>query len=347
MAKKDTFLVCARDVDNKGGFIAEPGDTLFLKVPFASSSYSKADAITKDAWRKRVISSADGDDDEIIGSTGNILFFVHGYNNDLDVVLWRTRKLQENLAAQGWKGLVVGFDWPSDNSTLNYLEDRYDASLVAQRLVEDALGLVVEAQFPKDPNTKPCTINVHLLGHSTGAYVIMEAFANAAKDGAFFRQPWRIGQVAFIAGDVSDSSLSEESDWARPMYDRIFRLTNYSNGFDKVLGVSNMKRLGTSPRAGRVGLPANTPRKAVNVDCSDYFSKKNPKASDFRGTFNHSWHIGDLNFALDLALTLEGAIDREVIPTRKHVDGRLQLIVGGARPEFQSNWDIADPSSAN
>lgn len=339
MPNKNTFLICTRDTDKNGLFLEEPGNTTFLKVATAENEYSIRNAISKERWTKSVIAAADGQEDEITGSTGDILFFVHGYNNDLKTVLWRTRTLQESLSSQGWKGLVVGFDWPSANSTLNYLEDRYDASRVSQRLVEEALQIVVNAQFPTDPKTKSCTINVHLLGHSTGAYVIMEAFANASKKGELFKKPWRIAQVAFIGADVSSDALNSDSDWAAPMYERIFRLTNYSNKFDKVLGVSNMKRLGTSPRAGRVGLPSGIPAKVVNVDCSDYFKSKDPKQSKFTGTFNHSWHIGDSVFALDLALTLEGDIDREVIPTRRHGLGGLCLVGGQTRPEFQDGWN--------
>lgn len=339
MPAKNTFLICTREADENGEFLPEPGDTTFLKVPATKHSYSKTDTISQERWKKLVIAAADGVEDEITGSTGDILFFVHGYNNDIPVVLWRTRALQESLAVQGWKGLVVSFDWPSDNSTLNYLEDRYDASQVAQRLVTEALQMLVEAQFPSDPNSIACKINVHLLGHSTGAYVIMEAFANASKKGDLFKKPWRIGQVTFIGGDVSSASLTSASDWPAPMYDRIFRLTNYSNRYDKVLSVSNMKRLGTAPRAGRVGLPDGIPSKAVNVDCSEYFASKDPKQSVFVGTFNHSWHIGDPEFALDLALTLEGEIDRQAISTRRVDKGQLVLIPGQKRPEFQAGWD--------
>ena len=312
-------------------------------MAIAKREYSNADAIPKERWTKSVIAAADGEEDEITGSTGDILFFVHGYNNDIQTVLWRTRTLQESLSAQGWKGLVVGFDWPSNNSTLNYLEDRYDASQVAQRLVDEALQIVVDAQFPTDPKVNSCTINVHLLGHSTGAYVIMEAFANASKKGELFKKPWRIAQVAFIGGDVSSASLSSSLDWAAPMYERIFRLTNYSNRFDKVLGVSNMKHLGSAPRAGRVGLPTEIPSKAVNVDCSEYFKTKDPKQSTFTGTFNHSWHIGDPEFALDLALTLEGEIDRQAIPTRRNDQGKLTLVAGQDRPEYQEGWNEDRP----
>ena len=343
MPSKNTFLICTRDVSEKGEFLAKPGDTTFIKVAIAKRKYSYPDAIPKELWTKSVIAAADGEEDEITGTTGDILLFVHGYNNDIQTVLWRTRTLQESLSAQGWKGLVVGFDWPSNNSTLNYLEDRYDASQVAQRLVDEALQIVVDAQFPTDPKVNSCTINVHLLGHSTGAYVIMEAFANASKKGELFKKPWRIAQVAFIGGDVSSASLSSSSDWAVPMYERIFRLTNYSNRFDKVLGVSNMKHLGSAPRAGRVGLPTEIPSKAVNVDCSEYFRTKDPKQSTFTGTFNHSWHIGDPEFALDLALTLEGEIDRQAITTRRNDQGKLTLVAGQGRPEYQEGWDEDRP----
>lgn len=339
MSVNRTFLICTRGKDRSGKFSTEPGDTSFLRVPAAKRGYDGSDAITRDRWTKLVIGAAGGNEDAITGTTGDILFFVHGYNNDIPTVLWRTRTLQHTLSTQGWRGLVVGFDWPSDNSTLNYLEDRNDASNVANRLVDEALQILINAQFPQDGATPACTINLHLLGHSTGAYVIMEAFAQSAKKGAFYKKPWRIAQVAFIGGDVASGSLAESSDWAKPMFDRIFRLTNYSNRFDKVLGVSNMKRLGTAPRAGRIGLPDKAPRKAVNVDCSDYFSEKDPARSSFVGTFNHSWHIGDPEFALDLAMTLEGGIDRDAIPTRRYVDGRIMLVGGRQRPAFQARWD--------
>lgn len=343
MSVSNTFLICTRGKDRSGRFSAEPGDTSFLRVPASKRGYDGSDVISRDRWTKLVIGAADGKEDEVTGTTGDILFFVHGYNNDIRTVLWRTRTLQQTLTAQGWKGLVVGFDWPSDNSTLNYLEDRNDASNVAGRLVDEALQILINAQFPNNAGTPVCTLNVHLLGHSTGAYVIMEAFAQSAKKGAFYKKPWRIAQVAFIGGDVASGSLAESSDWARPMFDRIFRLTNYSNRFDKVLGVSNMKRFGTAPRVGRIGLPDKSPRKAVNVDCSNYFSEKDPSRSSFVGTFNHSWHIGDPEFALDLAMTLEGGIDREAIPTRRCIDGQWMLVSGRQRPAFQSRWDEERP----
>ena len=265
---------------------------------------------------------------------GSVLVFVHGYNNDIQTVLWRTRKLQETLAHQGWKGVVVGFDWPSDNSTLNYHEDRSDAAQVALQLVTECLGLLVAGQKPRH-GKRACQLDVHLIGHSTGAYAIMEAFAQAENYGQYYKEDWRLGQVVFIGGDVAAKSLLLDNAWSNPMYKRIMRLTNYSNGYDEVLAVSNAKRLGVRPRAGRVGLPAGADPKAVNVDCATYFLTKNPATSDFRGTFCHSWHIGDPQFALDLALTLEGGIDREKLPTRVRLaDGLALHTEKASRPQY-------------
>lgn len=340
---KSNFIICTRDVDRRGRFVAEPGDTRFLRVPKGLRSYSPSHEIkSRDRWRLAVRAAADGKEDELTGSTGDVLVFVHGYNNDMEAITWRTEAMQRTLTAQGWGGLVIAFDWPSDNYTLNYLEDRADAAQVADRMVSDAIQLLVEAQHD---DKHPCTINVHLLGHSTGAYVIMEAFNQAQKKGSLFKADWQVSQVAFIGGDVSADSLRADSEWAQAMFSRSLRLTNYSNHHDKVLGVSNAKRLGTAPRAGRVGLPAKAHRKAVNVDCSDYFCTKDPASSSFNGTFNHSWHIGDDLFALDLALTMEGAIDRHALPTRAQADQGL-VLKPGERPVFQPAWDAATPGDA-
>jgi len=343
--KESMYIICARDTDKKGKFAAEPGPTRFLKVPIEANSYDVSHEIkSRQKWRLSVAAAADGVQDEITDTTGDILVFVHGYNNDMSAITWRTRTLQKTLREQAWRGQVIAFDWPSDNSTLNYLEDRSDAAEVATRMVDDAIGLLAEAQHDE---THPCKLNVHLIGHSTGAYVIMEAFAQAQKRGDLFRSDWKVAQVALIGADVSSDSLRSDSEWAQPLFGRCVRLTNYSNRHDKVLGISNAKRLGTSPRAGRIGLPQNAHAKSVNVDCTGYFAAKNPSQSKFNGTFNHSWHIGDSVFALDLAMTLEAAIDRTALPTRQYSSTDGLTLRPGQRPAFQAAWDAESSNAAS
>lgn len=326
------FILSARAI-SRGEFFPEPGRPHFFEFP-------EGQPITADEkyrhrpqdWFERVQAIADGRAGRRSGEAGDVLVLVHGHNNSLEEIRQRHEMLQTDLAAEGWRGLVVSFDWPTSKGTLNFMEDRADAAETAHYLVSGGLGLIVKGQ------ARGCQTNVHLLGHSTGAFIIMEAFIAAEKKGEFYKNNWRIGQVAFIGGDVSSGSLNQDSQWAEPMFRRIMRLTNYQNGFDDVLGVSNAKRLGTSPRAGRVGLTDGAHPQSVNVDCSAYFSQLDPETQPEKtGWWNHSWHFGNRVFARDLAMTLEGRIDRNYLPTRERCDGALQLR-DAPRPVYESKW---------
>jgi pimeloyl-ACP methyl ester carboxylesterase len=331
------YLITVRAV-RSNAFTDEIGIVRYLRVPRAATIPSPAMA-TQGAgdlsrWVTEVRQLADGDPNpNSISVAGDILIFIHGYNNDLDVIMKRQRQLAKDLGEEGWRGLVIGFDWPSGNDTLAYLEDRSKAADVAVELVRKGVVVLANAQ------EKECRTNIHVIGHSTGAFVIMEAFAQAEKDGSLFKSDWRVSQVAFIGGDVASSSLSRTDAWSGPLFKRTLRLTNYVNPYDSVLAASNAKRLGVAPRAGRVGLPPDANAKAIDVDCGDYFLGLDPDSSVFFGDFGHSWHIGNRVFARDLAMTLEGAIDRKAITTRVFVDGKLSLR-DEVRPKFIAKWGI-------
>lgn len=329
--RKFNYVLCARNVRD-GKFGTDFGESRYLKVPRTEPASPKH-AIDAGTWFRELRDLADGLADGVISPKGDVLVFIHGYNNTPEDIARRHEVLQDDLSHEGWRGVVISFDWPCEDSTLNYLEDREDAAATAQFLVSHGIALIVKGQIKHQ-----CETNIHLLGHSTGAYVIMEAFSAAEKVGGFFKQAWRIGQVAFIGGDVSAGSLDADSDWGKPMFARIMRLTNYSNGFDDVLAVSNAKRLGTAPRVGRVGLTEQAHPKTVNVNCSEYFQNLDPKSQRQKlGWWNHSWHIGNPVWTRDLAMTMEGLYDRNVLPTReKRTDGLY--LVKGERPQFESSW---------
>ena len=97
---------------------------------------------------------------------GDILFIVHGYNMSEAEVMQRHRRLEADLRKEGFRGVVVSFDWPSDNKALSYLPDRHRAKLTAFQLVSDGIAYLSAKQTPD------CTTNIHILGHSTGAYVV-------------------------------------------------------------------------------------------------------------------------------------------------------------------------------
>ncbi|HAO33845.1 MAG TPA: alpha/beta hydrolase [Candidatus Competibacter sp.] len=318
------YVLSVRAVRN-GAFIADVGPSKFLVVPDEEVP-TPAQAITQAAWYKAVRTAAAWRNDQ--GEPrGDLLFVVHGYNLSVDEVIQRHRRLKEDLLALGFKGAIASFDWPSDDKTLAYVPDRHRAKETAFRLVSDGIAYLSAEQTPA------CTINIHVLGHSTGAFVIREAFDDA-DDKELPNMSWNVSQVIFAAGDVSAVSMATGNGDSESLYRHCMRLTNYSSRYDRALDLSNVKRLGTSPRVGRVGLPGNAPSRAVNVDCTAYYEKlaeqnssivEQDQPQGFMGIQSHSWYFGNLPFTRDLFGVMIGE-DRIVIPTRQRLsDGWIVL----------------------
>ncbi len=313
------YLLSARRV-RKQEFEDEPGRTRFLEVP-GNRLPTPAHAVKQAAWVDAVLAQGHTHTNHNTGKDcGDIAIFVHGYNNDAKSIMWRHRRLSADLATAGFKGVLVSFDWPSDDRALNYLEDRSDAKNTALRLVDDCISLLASAQF------RGCEYNVHVIAHSTGAYVVREGFDDADDRPSIAANNWNVSQICFVGADVSSRSMSASDSKSSSIYRHCTRLTNYQNPYDKVLKLSNVKRVGVAPRVGRSGLPADHPNKAVNVNCGNYFSGKDRKKAAFIGAYDHSWYFGDMVFARDLAATLQGDIDRFFIPgRRKDEHGDLHL----------------------
>ncbi|MGX5218754.1 alpha/beta hydrolase [Pseudomonas segetis] len=314
------FVVSARRI-RQGAFIAEPGPSRFLIVDtpqLPAPEQGRTGVTWINAWLQQMLAEAVWGVDERTGANrGDILIFVHGYNNSPAELMARHRQLKSDLHAVGWKGVVVSFDWPCDNKAAGYLEDRHDAKQSAMQLVTDLISLLATRQTPD------CAINTHILAHSMGAYVVREAFDDA-DDARLDNNSWMISQLCFIGADISAQSLNEGNATTDSLYRHSMRLTNYFSLGDSVLKLSNVKRAGVAPRAGRIGLPALVPRSSANVDCSLYHQALLQSAalqaadqpSGFHGNQSHSWFFGNRVFTLDLFETLKGDLDRSILPTR-------------------------------
>lgn len=179
------YLMTARRL-RSGEFTSEPGPLRFIKISRDRTSYGAADVVSSPAvWAAELQGLADGDENpNSISPTGDVLIFVHGYNNSMSVVIERTRQLRNSLRTEGWRGEVIAFDWPSANQVLNYIEDRQDGAAVAGEMVTKGIRLLSQGQI------NGCQTNVHVLAHSAGCYVTMEAFVQAEKFGKLFKEDW-------------------------------------------------------------------------------------------------------------------------------------------------------------
>lgn len=312
------YVFCVRAIRG-GAFAPEPATTRFLAVPDASQDIDPSHQMPKAQWVEAVTQDAINGQNQVTRSlTGDIVFFVHGFNVSTATMLERHRLLKAGLEREGWVGAVVSFDWPSATSALNYMEDRTDAKLSALKLVDDGLATFARVQRPE------CEINMHIVAHSMGAFVVREAFDDADDRPAVAANSWSVSQTVLLSADVSASSLGEGNPKSSSLYRHTVRLTNYANPFDGVLSLSNVKRVGVSPRVGRVGLPSPSPSKAVNVDVGQYFQHHKARFDHLRFP-GHIWYFHDQLWMRDLAFTLQGAIDRASIPTRTNGQPGLTL----------------------
>lgn len=299
------FIICARNVEglgNKKKFGSEPGNISYVIVPDDATDFTPNDRQRNEAvWLAKLTEGRILDD---------VLVYIHGYNMDRDVTLERHKILKAGLKRQGWKGELITFAWPSKKHTLLYWEDRFDGLDVAYQLVSKCIKLL-NSQIQNG-----CNMSVHVIAHSTGALIVREGFKIAQS--AMLQQDavWSVGQMIFIAGDISSESMEgSESD---ALYRHSGRITNYFSNYDSALQVSNAKRVGFANRVGRIGLPKGSPDKAVDVNCSDHYKahEEEFKTSVVNAALSHSWYFWSDTFLQDLHLTLEGQYDRNVIPTR-------------------------------
>lgn len=291
------FIITSRNV-KQGRFASESGASRFLCVPDAVRSPLPEQRVNRRSWVGQVLDAASN-------TSCGILVFVHGFNVNADEMLESHRNLEKNLESQGFDGVLLSYDWPSAGVALNYLEDRSDAKQTALRLVNDCLAVFSNRQQPD------CSINLHVLAHSAGAYLLREAFDDADDRRRLVASNWTVSQILLVAADVSSCSLRETDPRSASLYRHALAVTNYASSYDTTLKLSNVKRLGTATRAGRSGLPNNSPAHALNIDCGDYFQ------SLPNDTNSHSWYLTDPLFAKDAVLTLIGDIERRALPTRK------------------------------
>lgn len=302
------YIICTQNVKD-GNFKNEPGKTTYLKVPDSATTFTPNHKVPLSEFFGDIINEEKED----------IIVFIHGYNTEDNEVLEKHRILRKGFENAGYEGDIITFAWPSNNNALLYLEDRHDAKVTAIELVNSCIKFLVKQQ------SKNCTINVHLIAHSTGAYVVHEAFQDANTTKATAEINWTTSQILFISGDVSSDSMLTER--AESIYMHCNRLTNYFNPYDNVLSISNIKRVGAKNRVGRVGLPQNSPEKAVDINCGYYYNTNIEHINVLKGIKSHSWYFYSEVWYKDALDTIYGELDRTVIPTRKETNGELSLSV--------------------
>ncbi|WP_435005320.1 alpha/beta hydrolase [Tundrisphaera lichenicola] len=193
-----------------------------------------------------------------VGPAGenDILVFVHGFNNQMEGAILRLAQVAQDT---GFLGRAILYSWPSDGSLLlsmnsfrSFPEGSYnrDGRMAASsgEPLADLIRRLDRIQAAKSVGEGQATPRVHVIAHSMGNRVLLDAMTSLAADpieGG--RKP--LGHVVLAAPDVATNHFEDQIPAAYQVSDDV---TLYFNPADWAL-LSSHYLFTRVPRAGEDG----------------------------------------------------------------------------------------------
>ncbi len=179
-----------------------------------------------------------------VGSNRDILLYIHGFNTSYDEARFRLAQ----IAADGrFGGVPVLYTWPATGSILDYGAAKENATSA-----RDALSRLIH-QLSEVPDVG----RVHILAHSMGAWLTMEALRENAISGSPDLNG-KLGDVMLAAPDIDLNVFRQQL--ARLDRSHIFVLVAAN---DRALSISRTLA-GDRPRLG--GLDPNNPKDLAELE---------------------------------------------------------------------------------
>lgn len=236
--------------------------------------------------------------EEAVASGKSILFFVHGYNNDVKDVV-KAAEAIESL----YDVIVVPFTWPANGGniitgTASYLSDKADARMSTSAmnrmigklnfyhdlLTKARLAKLRQSTFDKHPNNviaakelftklqaKDCKTKINLLCHSMGNYVLKHTLMT----GDSLTKNLVFDNVCLVAADTNNKN---HKNWVGKL-DVRNRCYIVINENDSALSASRIK-----PGDEQLARLGHYTRK-LNADNAYYIDVTNAKGVDTEHTY--------------------------------------------------------------
>lgn len=172
--------------------------------------------------------------------------FVHGFNTNFAEGLFRQAQMRKDFDT---RGVSVQYSWASAGSLRAYATDR-ETTLVARDDLEDLIALLTRTNVSR----------IVLLGHSMGAFIVMETVRQIAiRDGrAGFR---KLQAVVLMAPDIDVNVFRAQ---ARDLAAVEVPVYVFTSSRDRALWLSAVLR-GTSDRLGSISDPSRVADLPVTI----------------------------------------------------------------------------------
>lgn len=231
----------------------------------------------------------------------SVIVYIHGYNVAFSSAIKRTAQMAYDF---DYSGVPLLFSWPSNASLLDYASDREDAIWSATYL----------AKFLLDLRSRFSTANIHVVAHSMGNQVLLNAMNELSLQQK--HSDIKFGSVVLAAPDVDNEWFTHQ------LAPRISKLAVnwaiYTSANDGALMASEKVN-----EAKRLGMPVSL---AENFDVIDTSALN---AAPWSIPESHSYYANKLPVIEDLVKHLEG-----VPPKDRHLN-KIEIADG-------SYWRIID-----
>ena len=196
-------------------------------------------SLDEEAFRNEIASHISGR----IGSNRDVLLFVHGFDTSFDEARFR---LAQIVADGGFNGVPVLFTWPSKGSLLAYGSDR-ESAMASRDALAHLLGVLA---------AEPDIGKIHVLAHSMGAWLAMEAL----RENAIAGHPdldGHLGEIMLAAPDIDLEVFRQQmARLGSFAHVSIFTAAN-----DRALSISSM--MADRPRLGALDPSKPSDKQAI------------------------------------------------------------------------------------
>lgn len=220
---------------------------------------------------------------------GDVLLYIHGFKNSFEDAILRTAQIKLDLE---FPGHALAFTWPSDAARGEALSDAYRRVETLVPAASAVLGELLELL-----RSRGTTGEVHVIAHSLGCRVLLEAVHERSRDVDTGKPRMRFGHVVLAAADVDWPTFATQ---APSLLRSTRKVTYYYSTRDMPLAMSKSLH-GDRPPIGLCPL-LHPGVDTINADAVNqlsyslghsYYSASNPLLDDLMLTIVRGLTPGD------------------------------------------------------
>jgi esterase/lipase superfamily enzyme len=199
----------------------------------------------------------------------DVLFFIHGFNTDLDGVRGAFERLNKYYCDAPSSPIrhIIIFTWPGRSPAIpyHYFNDKQDAIHSGEAL---ARGMEKVVRFMKEflvnSRNSACHRNIHLMAHSMGHRVLKHMILEMRNQA--IQTPELFKEILLMAADI-EYSIFEQTEPFSDLIEMGSRVHVYYHEKDRVLDISKYTK-NFSNRLGRYGRKRNDPNQVDVFDAN-------------------------------------------------------------------------------